>query len=364
MSSPRRNPDIVLFTVTCLLLVIGVVMVASASFVLGQELGDPFFYVKRQILWVLIGVCTMIVMMKIDYHTHFRWAFAGLLVSYVLLALVIIIGPEIGGSQRWLPLGEFRIQPSEFAKLAIINFLAVYLSVIGERSSKFVPGILIPLFIVGIAFVLIFKEPDMGTSVLLLATAMVMLFVSGARMLHLGLVVSAGIPAGIVLIKLEDYRMRRIFSFLDPWEDRLGSGWNIIQSLLAIGSGGLFGLGLGQGREKFGYLPAAHTDFIFAVIGEELGFMGTFGVIFLFFLFAWRGLRIAINAPDHYGSCLAAGITGMTILQAVLNIGVVTGMLPVTGITLPLISAGGSSLVITLAGIGVLLNISLQQTKV
>jgi len=204
----------------------------------------------------------------------------------------------------------------------------------------------------------------MGTSVLLLATAMVMLFVSGARMLHLGLVVSAGIPAGIVLIKLEDYRMRRIFSFLDPWEDRLGSGWNIIQSLLAIGSGGLFGLGLGQGREKFGYLPAAHTDFIFAVIGEELGFMGTFGVIFLFFLFAWRGLRIAINAPDHYGSCLAAGITGMTILQAVLNIGVVTGMLPVTGITLPLISAGGSSLVITLAGIGVLLNISLQQTKV
>lgn len=361
MTTERQNPDLVLFTVTCLLLVIGIVMVASASFVLGQQQGDPFFYLKRQALWATIGLGAMLVMMRIDYHLYYRWAFAGLILAYILLALVLLIGPAIGGSRRWLAFGSLRLQPSEFAKLAVINFLAVYFSVMTDRMQRFVPGVLVPLFIVGIAFGLIMLEPDMGTATLLLGTVMAMLFINGARILHLGLVSSAAIPAGILLVKLEEYRMRRILSFLDPWEDPLGSGWNIIQSLLAIGSGGLFGLGLGQGREKFGYLPAAHTDFIFAVIGEELGFIGTFGVLVLFFLFAWRGLRIGINAPDQYGCCLATGITGMIILQAILNIGVVTGILPVTGITLPLISAGGSSLVITLAGVGVLLSISRQQ---
>jgi cell division protein FtsW len=212
--------------------------------------------------------------------------------------------------------------------------------------------------VVGFIFLLILAERDFGTSVALGLNAVVMLFAAGAQLWHLGLIALVAVPGLFLLIYLEPYRMRRITSFLNPWADPLGAGWNIIQSLYAIGSGGLFGLGLGAGRQKFAYLPEQHTDFIYAVLGEEMGFLGTATVALLFFVFAWRGYRTALRAPDLYGAMLAVGLTSMIVLQAFINMGVVTGSMPVTGITLPFISAGGSSLLVTLAAIGVLLNVS------
>ncbi|HAH96113.1 MAG TPA: stage V sporulation protein E, partial [Firmicutes bacterium] len=248
----------------------------------------------------------------------------------------------------------------EIAKFATILALAFWLSELRDGVKSFLGGIVIPLGMVGIVCLLIMLEPDFGTMIVIFGTSFLLIFAAGARLWHLGLIGSAGLLAGIVLALAEPYRRERLTSFLDPMQDPLGSGWQIIQSLYALGSGGLFGLGLGRGRQKFSYLPEPHTDFIFACLGEELGFIGTILVVALFFLFAWRGLRVAMNCRDLFGSLLAIGITCMLVVQALLNIGVVTSSLPVTGITLPLISSGGSSLVISLASIGVLLNISKQ----
>ena len=230
----------------------------------------------------------------------------------------------------------------------------------GQNPKFFV--LLVPLLVMGVFFALIMMEPDLGTAATLAATTLIMLFASGAKIGHFFLLAIPAVPAFIALVLAEPYRLRRLMAFRDPWSDPLGAGFHIIQSLLALGSGGLFGLGLGRSRQKFWYLPEQHTDFIFAILGEELGFIGTFLVLVLFLLFAWRGLRIAMTAPDLFSSILSVGITAQIVLQAVVNIGVVSGTLPITGITLPLISYGGSSLLITLSAVGVLLNISRQRT--
>lgn len=358
-ASPGRSPDLVLFGTTLALLVIGIVTVFSASYTTGlREFGDPYYYMKRQILWAALGVIALVIVMHVDYRVWRRWSVAGLLLAVLLLGLVLVIGTEAGGGRRWIRVGPLSMQPSELAKLAVVNFLAAYIAAQGGGIRRLFQGFLFPMAVVGFIFLLILAERDFGTSVALGLNAVVMLFAAGAQLWHLGLIALVAVPGLFLLIYLEPYRMRRITSFLNPWADPLGAGWNIIQSLYAIGSGGLFGLGLGAGRQKFAYLPEQHTDFIYAVLGEEMGFLGTATVALLFFVFAWRGYRTALRAPDLYGAMLAVGLTSMIVLQAFINMGVVTGSMPVTGITLPFISAGGSSLLVTLAAIGVLLNVS------
>lgn len=359
MASKARMPDVVLFFAVVCLLCIGVVMVFSASSIVAmRETGDAHYYLKRQLFAAVVGLGVMLVTMKVDYGLYKRVAKLGVFVAYVLLVLVLVIGREVYGSKRWINLGVINLQASEVAKLALINFTAAWCSVKREEIKFFWKGFFPPLVLAGGAFLLIMLEPDFGTSIAIMLDVLLVLFAGGARFRHFVGIGLAAVPAFAALIYAEPYRMERIFAFIDPWADPADSGWNIIQSLLAIGSGGLFGLGLGNSRQKYFYLPERHTDFIFAVLAEELGFAGSAVVLLLFLIFVWRGIRIALLAPDIYGSLLAVGITGMVGMQALLNIGVVSGSLPVTGITLPFLSYGGSSLVITLAGVGVLLNIS------
>jgi len=361
MLTKGGKPDIIIFAAVLALLSIGLIMVFSASSVIGiTESSDPYRSVQRQAVLAAVGLAVMFVLMRIDYHVFRLLALPALIVSFVLLVLVLFVGQGAGGATRWIRVGGFNLQPSELAKFAMINYAAVYISTKKERIRHFFTGLLPLLAILGLAFGLIMEEPDFGTGAALVFSTMVVVFAGGAHFGQLVLLAAAAAPVAWQLIAKEEYRFRRIMAFLDPWADPTGSGWNVIQSLLAIGSGGLFGLGLGRSRQKFSYLPEHHTDFIFAILCEELGFVGGSFVIFLFFVLGWRGLKTALNAPDLYGSLLAVGITAMIAFQAMINIGVVTGSLPVTGIPLPFISHGGSSLLTSLAAVGVLLNISRQ----
>ncbi|NLM41406.1 MAG: putative lipid II flippase FtsW [Firmicutes bacterium] len=361
MLTKGGKPDLILFVAVIVLVSLGLIMVFSASSVMGlTDAGNPYYYVQRQTILAVVGLIALFVLMKVDYHVFKVLALPGLVVSLALLVLVLFIGTGSGNVHRWIRIAGFNLQPSELAKLVMVNYVAVYLANKRERARKFFSGLLPILAITAIQFVLITLEPDFGTAVALVFSVLVVLFASGV---HLGQLVFVGALAAPVLfyvLTLKEYRVKRLFAFVNPWADPTDTGWNVIQSLLAIGSGGLFGLGLGKSRQKFSYLPEHHTDFIFAILCEELGFLGGAAVIILFFVLAWRGLRIAMRAPDLYGTLLAIGITSMIAFQALLNIGVVTGSLPVTGIPLPFISHGGSSLLVSLTGIGILLNISRQ----
>jgi cell division protein FtsW len=364
----RKNgpPDIFIFVSTVLLLSIGIVMVYSASSVMAlSQYGDSAHFLKKQLIWAILGIGAMIMAMNIDYQTLKGLYIPILVGSILLLGLVLVpgIGTEISGSRRWIDLGIVNFQPSELAKLANVLFLSAYLSGAQDRLRSSLKGLIFPLMVCGLLCGLILLEPDMGTAGVIGAVTLVMLFVGGARILHIGLLIGAAVPLFLKVLFMEEYRVKRFFAFLDPWKDPTGTGYHIIQSLLALGSGGLFGLGLGKSRQKFFYLPEQHTDFIFAILGEELGFMGSFVVIVLFFIIAWRGYKIAISAPDTFGSLLATGITSVIMVQVLINIGVVSGSLPITGITLPFISSGGSSLITTLISVGVLLNISRSTTQ-
>ncbi len=336
-------------------------MVYSASAVWADyKFNDTFFFAKRQLLFAVIGVIAMFFIMNVDYWTWRTWAKVIIIVCFVLLVLVLIPGIGIwrNGSRSWIGVGAFSIQPSEFMKIAMIFFLAKYLSENQKKITSFKKGLLPSLSLVFLAFGMIMLQPDLGTGTVMVGTCIVMIFVAGARISHfvgLGLL---GLGGFVALVLSAPYRIKRITSFLDPWEDPLGSGFQIIQSLYAIGPGGLFGLGLGQSRQKFFYLPEPQTDFIFAILSEELGFIGGSFVVLLFALLLWRGVRIALGAPDLYGSFLAIGIISMIAIQVFINIGVVTGLMPVTGITLPFLSYGGSSLTLMLVAVGVLLNVS------
>jgi cell division protein FtsW len=351
----------ILMIVTFTLLAVGLIMVYSASAVWAEyKFNDSFFFAKRQMLFAGVGIIAMFFIMNVDYWTWKTWAKVLLLICFILLILVLIpgIGNERNGSRSWIGVGAFSIQPSEFMKLAMIAFLAKFLSENQKLITSFKHGLVPSLSLVFTAFALIMLQPDLGTGTVMVGTCLVMIFISGARISHfvgLGLI---GIAGFVGLVLSAPYRMARITSFLDPWQDPLGTGFQIIQSLLAIGPGGLFGLGLGQSRQKFFYLPEPQTDFIFAILAEELGFIGGSFVLLLFSLLLWRGIRIALGAPDLFGSFLAVGIIAMIAIQVMINIGVVTGLMPVTGITLPFLSYGGSSLTLMLMAIGVLLNIS------
>ncbi len=363
----RKSPDFIIFFVIVTLLGIGVVMVFSSTSISAyQTYGDSFHFLKRQLIWAIIGIGVMIFFMKIDYHNYIKWAPKILLASLFLLILVLIpgVGKSVKGSTRWIRLGPLPpLQVSEIAKVSIVMYISRYLALKNRKIKDFKKGLLVPLSILGLIFGLILLEPDLGTAVTIGATVMVMLVVAGIKWIHFAFLAIVALVGVFFMIVLEPYRFVRLMSFLDPWKDPLGSGFHIIQSLYALGSGGLFGTGLGRSRQKFLYLPEPGTDFIFSVLGEELGFVGTFTVIILYLLFAWRGLQIALQAEDLFGSLLAVGITTMITLQAVVNMAVVSGSMPVTGITLPFISYGGSSLVFMLAAIGILLNISRFTTE-
>ncbi|WP_078430658.1 stage V sporulation protein E [Alkalihalobacterium alkalinitrilicum] len=361
MPKTKTAPDFLLMIATIALLTIGVIMVYSASAVWAQyKFDDSFFFAKRQFFFAGVGVAAMLFIMNVDYWTWRKWSKVLLIICFILLIIVLIPGVGLvrGGARSWLGVGAFSIQPSEFMKMAMIAFLAKYLSENQKKITSLKRGLVPSLSLVLLAFGLIMLQPDLGTGAVMVGTCVIMIFVSGARIAHFVGLALIGVAGFVALIISAPYRIKRITSFLDPWSDPLGSGFQIIQSLYAIGPGGLLGLGFGESRQKYFYLPEPQTDFIFAIITEELGFIGGAVIILLFGILMWRGIRVALGAPDLFGSFLAVGIIAMVAIQVMINIGVVIGLMPVTGITLPFISYGGSSLTLMLVAIGVLLNIS------
>ena len=339
-------------------------MIYSASYIWAEyKFNDPFKFVKHQGLFFIIGIIMMLITSKIPYKVYFEKANTLLLLSIILLILVIIpgIGTVRNGSRSWFGIGSFGIQPSEFAKLTLIIFTSKYLTK-NEKNLKYIKkGVLPILGIVILVFGLIMLQPDFGTGMIILVSIIGLLFVSGVDFkffIRLGLIGLIGI---VLLIAIAPYRLERILSFLNPWSDPLGSGFQIIQSLYAIGPGGLFGQGFMNSRQKHFYLPEPQTDFIFSIISEEFGFLGILIVATLFTIIIFKGFKIAQNSGDKFAKFLAFGITFGLAFQAILNLMVVVGLIPVTGVTLPFLSYGGSSLLITLISMGVLLNISRYQ---
>ncbi|HEX4218424.1 MAG TPA: putative lipid II flippase FtsW [Acidimicrobiales bacterium] len=362
---PSRLP-----TATCLmallaaLCVIGLVMVGSASPIISMSLyGSSWGILIRQVMWMGLGVVAFYVLSRVDYRKWRRVRVPLLVGTLVLLVVVLVpgIGVTSGGSSRWVGFGQFRIQPSELMKLALAIFAADLLTRrVGQlREAK---RVVVPLLgILGISSILILKQPDMGTALVLACIAFGVMFMGGVPMKPIVKVLGAFAVLATIVGLADPYRRDRILSFINPGAHQSGSGYQVWQSLIGLGSGHLTGLGLGGGRQKWGLLPNAHTDFIFSVLGEELGLVGAVVVLGLFFALAWYGLRVAALAPDRFGSLMAVAITVWITSQAVINIGAVVGVLPVTGIPLPFISFGGSSLVINLAAAGILMNIAVQE---
>lgn len=356
-------PDRWLFLVTLILLSFGVAMVFNASYPLAIEVhGDAFTYLKRQALWAAIGLGGMFLAAKVPYWKWSGWAMPSLFISIALLMAVLAIGHGAQGAQRWIGYGPIKVQPSEFAKIALVLYLARVMAARPRAMRNLWGGVLPLLGVALIPILLTERQPDLGTAITMVLTVLFMLFTGGAKarwVISLLLVFTlAGV--GLAIHKGTDsYRWKRITTFVNPDKDPLKWGYQIIHSKIALGTGGLTGLGLGESREKrLGGLPAQRTDFIFAIIGEEFGLLGTCGVLVLFLLLTARGLHIAQQCRDPFGSYMAMGITSMITVQALVNIAVVTASIPATGVPLPFLSYGGSSLLPTLFGIGILLNIS------
>ncbi len=359
----RHQPDFMILVIVVALAAIGILMVYSSSAMKGylSAEADTFQTVGPQIQWALLGIAAMVAMMRVDYRYLRLVSVPSFVVALGLLVLVFVDDYNIvvGGSARWLKLGPLpAIHPAEMAKLALIIYLAHWFAKRGVRVGSFWGGTIPFLIIAGPVIALVFKEPDLGTTIVITLTALVMFFVAGANTLHLGGMVGLAGTAAL-FVGLAGYQMDRIRAWLDPWKYADTIGYHTVQGLLALGMGGLFGSGLGESRMSGGlFVPNAFNDFIFAIIGEEFGLVGAGVVIALFILLAYAGIRVALAAPDTFGALLAAGITAWLCIQAFINIGVVVTLVPITGITLPFISAGGSSLIISFAAIGILLSIS------
>ncbi len=343
------------------LVLVGVVMVLSASSVSAYDrFGSSFLFFNRHVVFALLGVGVAAVTARMRYGVWERLCVPALLGSIGLLALVLhpSAGRVAGGSARWIGIGPITIQPSEFAKLAVVAFAATLLARRWQRieDPRWMAMPLVP--VVGVVVALIMLQPDLGTAIIVVGSVFVLLFAAGARLKHLLLGGAATITLGLAAIATEGYRLERFLSFLNPWADPQGNGYQTIQSLIGFGSGGLFGVGLGASRQKWMTLPNAHTDFIYSIIGEELGLIGALLVLVLFGVFIYAGIRIALGAPDAFGRLLAAGIVGWLGLQAVINLGGVTGLLPITGVPLPFVSFGGSALIVSMAAVGILVAIA------
>ena len=356
----KLQSDKWLFLATLALVCVSVVMVYSASALIALERYDqPYLFVTKQVMWALLGIAVLSVVMRVDYRTYRNETLIWTLLGVVALLLVaVLFSRPVNGSRRWFAIAGFGIQPSELAKLVAIVFTAAMLERRMHRVNEVKYSLLPVAIIVGGLAGLILIEPDLGTALSLLAVTGFMIFAAGLSYRYILGGVLLALPALYVLVWSAEYRRRRLLAFLDPWADPLGDGFQMIQSMIAIGTGGVTGKGVMAGVQKLFYLPEPHNDFIFAVISEELGLIGATIILACFCVIAWRGLRAATLAPDGFGAFLALGLTMMIVFQAFVNISVVIGLLPPKGITLPLVSNGGSSLLVNLLGIGVLLNIS------
>lgn len=353
--------DYGIFYTLCILLSIGVVMVYSASsFYAMFHNNDSMYFFKRQLIWAIIGVISMTVMMSIDYH-KLKKITPTLLICTIPLLIAVFFFPAINGAKRWISLGPLSFQPSELTKYAVVMFLAFSIDLKGDKVKDFWHELVPYLGVAGFFAALILAEHNMSIAAIIMIVTFIMLFVAGGKIKHLfGIILPALFTLAIFFIFSSDYRRERMLNFIDPWKDAADAGYQLIQSFLALGSGGLTGLGLGQSRQKTLYMPEPHNDFIFSIIGEEVGLIGCLFIIGLFLIFIWRGVKVAMNARDTYGKLLAMGITSIIAVQAIINIAVVTGSMPVTGVPMPFISYGGTSLVINLTAMGILLNISRQ----
>lgn len=363
----RHEPDYLLLVSVVALASLGILMVYSSSGVSSLlERDDPFAVVGPQAVWAILGALVMVVFMRLDYRYLRMVSVPAFGAAFLLLIVVLLppIGPlhpiEVAGSTRWLQLGPLpAMHPAEFAKLALVVYLAHWLTKKGTRASSLVHGLLPFMLITGPLLVLVLLEPDLGTMGVLALAAFTMFFAAGGSLWQLGLLTPLAVGAVAFVVTHSTYQMQRVQAFLDPWADPQGIGFHTVQGLLALGTGGVLGIGLGESRQPGAlHLPAAQNDFVFAVVGQELGFVGGMVVIGFYLLFAYRGLKIALGAPDTFGALLATGITAWLTLQAFINIGVVVVLLPITGITLPFVSAGGSSLLVSFAAVGILLSIS------
>jgi cell division protein FtsW len=352
--------DKLLFATVVGLVLFGLVMVHSASAVVAlEEYGTPYYYVQKQAIFAALGLVGMLVAMQIDYRFYNRAVVVYGALAIALVALVAVFAfPPVNGAHRWIRHGAVGFQPSELAKLVGVLFIAYWLDAETSDRSRFW-RILAPCALVaGVLTGLVVLEPDLGTALAIGVALVVMLYTAGVPLKQIMVPPALAAPVIVGLLLFVPFRFKRLLAFLDPWADPTGSGYHVIQSMLAIGSGGIWGLGLSQGRQKLFYLPEPHTDFIFAVIGEELGLLGAAAVVAVFGVLAWRGLRAAGRAPDDFGTLLATGLTVMVVAQALFNISVALALVPTKGIPLPFISYGGSSLTISMTAMGVLLNIS------
>ncbi len=356
-----RELRISIATITMLLIFLGITMIYSSSGIYAmQVLGDRLHFLKRHLSFVVIGFILSLASMSQDYRDLRQYAKPLLLFSVLLLVLVLVpgIGVSNYGAQRWFRLGPIHFQPSEMTKICVLIYVADFLVRKQHEIKNFRKGFLPLLLVLGVISLLILKQPDLGSMLLIFTVSLIMIFIAGTRLRYLFSLVLLSLPAFYVLVVRVPYRWRRIVAFLDPWQDVHGAGFQLIQSQLAFGNGGLWGVGLGKSVQKLFYLPAAHTDFILSIIGEELGFVGAFSVIALFICFIWQGARIAKRTLDPFGYYLSIGIVSLIGLQAVINIGVSIGALPTKGLPLPFISYGGSSLVFNMIAVALLLNIS------
>lgn len=358
----KLKADEWLFAATVGLALFGVVMVYSASAVIAaRDYGNQYYYVVRQSMWTLTGLAAMAAAMRFNYnYLRSPQIIYGLTAMTVLLLVVVFAFPPINGARRWIRVAGFTLQPSEMSKLALALFLARFLERRAGEESSFLRTFVPCVGITGLFILLVVAEPDLGTAMMLATICIAVLFTAGARLMHMLMAAAPALVGLLGLLIFVPWRLKRLVAFLNPWEDAQGSGYQVVQSLMAVGSGGLNGLGFTAGKQKMFFLPFAHSDFIFAVVGEELGLLGSLAVVAVFGLFLWRGMRAALNAPDRFGMLLGVGIVTGIVAQALFNMSVVLALLPTKGIPLPFISYGGSSLVLTLFAVGVLLNISQQ----
>ena len=355
-----RRGDRIVMVLACILIAVGIGMIYSGSAVMAQKrFGDSAYFLKRQLLWLAVGMVFLLVFARTDLKTLRSWGVPCLLIGLVALVAVLLpmIGVTVKGARRWLRFGVWTIQPAELVKVAVLLYLAHYLAKNSERIEDF-RGFVRPLLVIGLVLGLIVVEPDLGTAAVIGLVTLSLLFIGGARLGHLSMIGLAALPALYLLISGVSYRRQRMLSFLDPWSDPEGSGFQVIQSFLALGGGGAFGVGLGEGHQKLFFLPEPHTDFVLSMLGEELGFLGTSVIILLLALFVAKGFMIALAAEDPFGRYLAFGVSFLVAFHTLINVGMISGLLPTKGLPLPFLSYGGSSLVVNMIGTGMLISVS------
>lgn len=365
VAGPRaRGIDLVLLSAVLALVAIGTVEIYSASAVYAvKKVGSSTYFLSRQVVYVSLGLAALAWAARTDFGWMRRWAYPMMAGALLLLVVVLFVGSRVGGAKRWFHLGPVSLQPVELAKVALVTWLSHSLAKKRDKVKKFTIGFLPHLTVCGLMMALLLKQPDLGSSLILGGTTLALLFIAGTKLSYILVAILAAAPVVYHAIVGTPWRLQRMIAFLDPWQFREGVGYQITESLISIGSGGLWGLGLGDGKQKLFYMPEAHTDFIMSNVGEELGFVGFATVLALFVVIVWRGVRAAVHARDAFGTYLAAGLTCIFALQGLVNTGVVLGALPAKGLTLPFLSYGGTSLIVSMFSVGVILNVSRRQPE-